>query len=1356
MPLCSPPTLPRRVHSCPLVFPVVHSPFHQRATLAARRLVPRVVLLCAAFAACAAVCGRARADSTEPPVAVRLTWGGGKAVAWSGSIQLTDGESAAGELDWRMLSAEPDATATMHAEARTIFLHEPRGLDLNGVEVRVSDWRRARLSVQLAPAGGQAKPVQFDVAVADLIATPVQKALDADGNRITIKRATGDELRVMLDADSSTVRRPGETVRLTVHPLLPRAGASASGPELRLRLKRSADGAELHSQTAVLEPTVLDAVEADGPAPQAYVPVTLAVPLPQQEGAYDIELEAVERNGLRWSRSVASRTVQVVAVADAVADAPAGGDWRVLYELDPGSPKLLERLRRLPGMGMPSISMPGVSMPKMPLPSFAMPKMPLPNVSVPKLPSVNSMVPRLTGLLSVGHSTLETHPLGPMLRLPPTAADKPAWEGIGLAGTEPGLPHLVEIEYPLDQEAVVGLVVLEQPAADVRATGGGGFDVRRHPVMVEAENVRPKLGTHRFVFWPHTRTPLLLISNLSTRSAATFGRVRVLAGPTRVAAQPRVPSPGTSRRILMHLPTADFTAFGAADRAVHDAGRPVADWDSFLGGVRRSAEWAAAQGAAGAVVGVYADGAATWPSQLTHGATRWDSGGSFDGTIDPLPKDLLELICRIYARERLRLVPAIVCNGAVPELEALARRETEEVGVLCLGRDGRPPAADQGGRYNILDPRVQNAVERLVCELADRTKAAPAVDGVAVMLPHDGWLHVPGVAWGLDDVTFARFIAAAGAGAEPLARPVLTAAGTDGRRFAGRAALVEGPLREPWLAWREGVLAAFYGRLADAINARKAGWNLYVAPTTLFVKGELAGRFRPSLQATPPDADVLRSIALDPGLLTAHDRIVYVSPHVHAAADDVVERGVVQQANQSLTLLRGAAQAARRGAVFVEQPLDLDLKPFLPHSPFAAAKAGPVPATVTAVGAAARRALAESVVASDVEVVFDMGLVHRRVDDDDISRQRSLEILPTARLELVEKTPAPLIVRTRVGESGTWVSLVNACGVPCRAIVDCDQPPAGAVDAVTKAALPVGPAGEVSADLAAWESKTLVLDGQRRVVATRVSFEPGLQERLQLRLADLEKRRSSLEMAVPLAVLDNPHFELPELGGMVAGWELLEPQRGTLALVAGKPSTGSRGARFASANGLATLRSNPFQPPATGRISIAVWVRNPGDAPQPPLRIALEGVENDREYYRFAAVGRGDGAMPLSTEWSQFVLQVDDLPTQGIESLRVRLDLLGPGSVDLDDVRVFDLAFDESQRVQLSKLLAVAEQRLAAGDPGGCLIQLDGYWPGFLTAFVSNSGQAVAVHSGEAAGSDPKAAPPTRAGVMDRMRRWWQ
>lgn len=1311
-------------------------------------------------------------------MAVRVTWGGGKAVAWSGSIQVIDGEATGNELDWRMLSAAPDATATMHATQNTIFVHEPRGLDLNGVEVRVNDWPRARLCVHLAPVGGPEKPVRIDVAVADLIAAPVQQPLDSDGNRLAIKRPPGDELRVVFESDPVAVRRPGETVRLTVHPLLPRQVSATSGPELRLRLRRAANAVEVHSQSAVLVPiaSAFDAGRGDGPGTQQYAPVTLAVPLPQQEGGYDIEMEVVERGGLRWSRTVASRKVQVVAVGDEAPGAPGGTDWQVLYELDPGSPKLLERLRRLPGMGMPAMTVPSVPLPKMPLPSFTMPKLsiptpslanvpfpsvPLPGVPVPKLPSVNSMVPRLTGLLSVGHSTLETHPLGPMLRLPPKAGEEPAWEGIALASVEPGMPHLVEIEYPLDQDAVVGVSVLEKPAAAVRATGGGGFEVRRPTLAVEGDGSPPKLGTHRFVFWPHTSTPLLLISNLSSRSAATFGRVRVMAGPVRVAAQARMPSEGTSRRILMHLPTADFTAFGAADRVAGDAGRAVADWDSFLGGARRAAEWAAAQAAAGTVLSVYADGAAIWPSRLTHGAPRWDSGGSFDGVLDPVPKDLLELLCRIHAREQLRFVPAIVCNGSMPALDALAMAAGDaQAGIRSIGRDGRPypgVAGGRGGHYNILDPRVQDAVERLVVELADRIQSSPAVEGIAIVLPHDGWLHIPGVAWGLDDATFTRFVAEAGSGVEPLARPVLGASGSDVRRFAGRAALVEGPLREPWLAWREGVIAAFYARLADAIAARKATWNLYVTPSTLFVQGELAGRFRPTLSAESPDADVLRAIGLDPARITAHQRVVYVSPNVHAATDDVVERGLVSQANHSLPLLRGAAQAARRGAVLVEQPLPMNIKSVVPHTGFAGSTTEPVAVAGTAGGAVARRALAESLVASDVEVVFDMGLVQRQVDAADIRGQRALEALPTARLELVEQAPAPLVVRTKTGEAGTWVSIVNACGIPCRAIVACDRQPTWVVDAVTRANLAVGPAAECAVDLDAWETKTLVVEGERQVVAARVSFEPWVQQRLERLLANLEKRRSALEMAVPLAALDNPDFELPQLGGLVPGWELLEPKRGTLALVAGKPTIGSQGVRFASANGLATLRSNPFQPPATGRISVAVWVRNPDGEPQPPLRIAIEGLEDDREYYRFAAVGRGDGAMPISSAWSQFVLQVDDLPTRGIESLRVRLDLLGPGSIEVDDVRVFDLAFDESQRVRLSRLLALAEQRVAAGDIGGCLVELDGYWPGFLVNFVSDEGSKAVPGSGRAsAGGDPKTAEPGRTGVMDRMRRWWQ
>jgi hypothetical protein len=127
------------------------------------------------------------------------------------------------------------------------------------------------------------------------------------------------------------------------------------------------------------------------------------------------------------------------------------------------------------------------------------------------------------------------------------------------------------------------------------------------------------------------------------------------------------------------------------------------------------------------------------------------------------------------------------------------------------------------------------------------------------------------------------------------------------------------------------------------------------------------------------------------------------------------------------------------------------------------------------------------------------------------------------------------------------------------------------------------------------------------------------------------------------------------------------------------------------------------------------------------------------------------GGQPLSGEWSLFVLQVDDLPSAALESLRVRFDLLGPGAVEIDDVRVFDLAFDESQRVQLSRIVSRAEQCLAAGDLGGCVLELDGHWPRYLEAFVPLPAAAVA-----AAPELAPSPPAERTGVLEQMWRLWQ
>ena len=123
------------------------------------------------------------------------------------------------------------------------------------------------------------------------------------------------------------------------------------------------------------------------------------------------------------------------------------------------------------------------------------------------------------------------------------------------------------------------------------------------------------------------------------------------------------------------------------------------------------------------------------------------------------------------------------------------------------------------------------------------------------------------------------------------------------------------------------------------------------------------------------------------------------------------------------------------------------------------------------------------------------------------------------------------------------------------------------------------------------------------------------------------------------------------------------------------------------------------------------------------------------------------------------MLQVDDLPADTIESLRVRFDLLGPGSVQIDDVRVFDLAFDESQRAEIARRLARIDHRYKSGDIGTAVVELEGHWPAFLEAFVSDEAVATLARERDRpaveAAAGP-AAPEPRQGMLDRLRGWWQ
>jgi hypothetical protein len=156
----------------------------------------------------------------------------------------------------------------------------------------------------------------------------------------------------------------------------------------------------------------------------------------------------------------------------------------------------------------------------------------------------------------------------------------------------------------------------------------------------------------------------------------------------------------------------------------------------------------------------------------------------------------------------------------------------------------------------------------------------------------------------------------------------------------------------------------------------------------------------------------------------------------------------------------------------------------------------------------------------------------------------------------------------------------------------------------------------------------------------------------------------------------------------------------------------------------------------------------------------VEGVENGEQYYRFAPVGSAAGGRPLQEGWNRFVLQVTDLPSDPNESLRLRFDMLGPGVVEIDEVEVYDLIFNQSQQNELHALLNEMESELAAGSTARVLSRLEGYWPRFLQATVSDE-QAERVAKRVARRAERRVKAEDEAveedeGFFDRVRGWWR
>ncbi len=1253
------------------------------------------------------------ASGEEVELQLRASWGGGAAARWQGSISLANGEV---QID-RILGLEADAPgATVESNRGTIAIipRIPRTYD--GIDFTVRAARDTVLRFQFAPATNSQKPITFEATLEQLIEARVTRDLDATGNRFAIHRHAGDQLQFVSERDH-LVFAGGETLRGKIVPHFIAAAASSTA-RCVLRLVSSA------TKNVPWQQEVEVKFDEFGSA----TPIDLEVPLPDEEGSYDLFVELSPKwfaAPLVRTKMLAERQVQLVVVQSEQTES-AAKDWAVTGEFDPAHPNLWDRMMRLPTMKIVPGLKPG--------------------------PLGSEQTGTREGL-GITWSTLSGG----------------AWQAYPLPVSEVGLPHLLEIEFPNDVSQSLGISILEPNAAGLIAPLGldSGIEV------TGLTGGTPKTQTHKLVFWPRTKSPLMLLTNRRDSSTAVFGKVRVLAGPTRLT---ELPTSETGTNADQRLVAAYFHKplfpenFSVSESVDSRTNRPIDDWPEFHAGSRRLADYLKFSGHNAAVVSVLCEGSTLYPSQLLRPTPRYDLGNFASLASDPARKDVLELLLRIFNREHLQLIPLLDFSSPLPELELQLQGDPREVvGIELLTPEGRrwheahPNRRGAAPYYNLLDPRVQAAMRHVVVELAERYRHHTAMEGIAIQLSGEGYAQLPDEACGLDIATLTRFAADTHLKLPPL----------DPRRPAARWEWIEREARDAWLTWRAEQVTRFYRSMQNDLSEINPRLQLILCPVEPIASRSLEACIRPQLPTQDRALQGLLQIGIDPAALAKIPGITLVRSRSWQSQAAAELKAVQAEWNGSTDLNRSTAAFATPAALNLVESLPLRLEAFDKQSPFGAANTHTfLLSQLAATGSGARKRFITSLAATDTHLLFDGGsMLTLGQEEETRGLLQTLRTLPAAPFVEIpsneSKRTQPVVLRRWSDKEGTWLYLVNDS--PWPVLVDLDLETTRDLS-ITRLGLKSRQEKlSASNGVAHWKVRLEPYDLVAGRIATsevvvqswQTQVDRAVDLALREQIRDVRLRANLLRSPTPLDSLANASFETTSIGRGIPHWSSAEAEGIKLEVDRQTSKHGGASLHVVSKSPITWIRSETIPTPQTGRLALWVWLKVPDANHQPKLRLAIEGRLEGQTYYRRANVGASEdkrGTQPIKEEWSPFVFPIDDLPTQGLTDLQIGFDLMGPGEVWIDDIQIYDLWFQEVERDSLLKSMALADFHIQEGKVADSLHYLDSYWPTFLRRHVSLESTHVAALPPAVEMPTPTPEPipkaPAKNGVFDGVRRW--
>jgi hypothetical protein len=1223
------------------------------------------------------------ASARAQDLRLRVAWGGGEATVWHGTIAVEQG----GITRHRALGIEPDEPGSMWIAEGRLMIRQRSPREYDAVDLDIFAPLDGRLIVSLEPAGVPAQRRVIEIELAKLVDGEHLDPLDERNSKLLVRRAPGDRLRVGV-LNRSLVFSPGEPVHLQLQPHLI---THESKDELVVvtKLTKARGGEEIWSNEGKA------AVSSDG---QGFAISPIQFDAPDKEGVYDLMITAkLPAKRRRFSPTsafssrdqvVARRVVQFVVIDNVPRGQSDDAEPpnKVVDEINPGKPwwKRVAELPKLPGL--------------------------------------------TGGPLENGYVGPWQHPtLGKMIQLGPGASDPAAsWTAYPLSIAQPGQPHVLEVEYPSDVPQSMSISLLEPNAAG--AVLPVGLDSGLY-VPDDVAKSDPQIKLHRIVFWPRTEGPVVLITNRREDMPAVHGKIRVLgpkpfnvaklhlAGSQHSRLPRAIPSGTTTEERLLAgymerpLLPENFSATDAFDTT---SGRSMDDWLTFYQAGDRLIEYLNYAGYNALFVSVVAAGSTIYPSEVLEPTPLYDSGTFFASGQDPIRKDVLEMLFRLCAREGIQLIPVMHFSSHLPQLEAVLRTGGPEAdGVELLSTDGKAWQQKFDGvngqtvYYNPLNGQVQRAMLAAVWELVQRYKHHPSFAGLAIGCSGHSYAMLPGPNWGYDERTIAEFAREAEIGEESGPRNSVTQ----------RAVELQRKHQNRWLDWRAEKLRDFYGRVATELQSGRPSAKLFVATSKVVESPEVEQMLRPALPSSFRPADALIGLGIRPELYRqARDGeapIVLLEPHLETFEPELSRRATSLQLDGGSGELTASFQpAGRPGSFFTVRPREVRLTSFEQKSPFGAdaTHALLVPHLVAA-GAQNRQRFVHSLVTFDAQQIVNGGwmlpLGQEHELRDFVAAYRRL---PAEPFVTVDGNHQPVTVRTLSRGRETFIYLANDSPWPCRATLrlrGIDNATFTELSGQRDVAKPAR--GAWSLKLQAYDFVAARFDAAAvEVVDVGVAVSDDVRRELQARVRDLSDRMAALGQPIEIGVLENPGFENADPSGAIAGWFLaggpeIDARQDTRERFGGAAS-----ARLSSKGNVASLISRAIEVPRTGRLSFWVSLKTSSDF-QGPLQLAVSARQKGRRvpYYRFASVG-------AEKDWRVFHIPTVDVPLDELEDLQIRFDLMGAGTVWLDEVRVSALDFGENERRELSKVLLNAHISLESGKYADCAHLLDSYWPRFL------------------------------------------